>query len=38
MDRYREWRRAFDRKRGGTFSISVAEGVGYVEQGIARAR
>jgi hypothetical protein len=28
---YQEWRRAFDSGKGGVFSISVAEGVGFIE-------
>jgi hypothetical protein len=28
---YAEWRRAFDNGKGGFFTVSVAEGVGFIE-------
>ena len=35
---YREWRRAFDAGRGGVFTTTVAECVGFVEQAASSAR
>ena len=35
---YREWRRAFDTGRGGVFTTTVAECVGFVEHAANQAR
>ena len=35
---YREWRRAFDAGKGGVFTTTVAECVGFVEQAASNAR
>lgn len=33
---YREWRKAFDARKAGVFSITVAEAVGFMESAINR--
>jgi hypothetical protein len=33
---YRQWRRAFEAGKGGVFTTSVAEAVGFIEQAISQ--